>query len=114
MDIVARIIGNEVFRLAIEGSLQDISAGSGISEAMKKREVFPKMMTRMVFIGESSGSLDEQFGYLSEYYLKRLDDVAERIGKMIEPIVIVVIGLMFVFMIIGLLLPIYDLVTKMK
>lgn len=114
MDIVAKIIGNEVFRLAIEGSLQDISAGSGISEAMKKREVFPKMMTRMVFIGESSGTLDEQFGYLSEYYLKRLDAVAERIGKMIEPIVIVVIGLMFVFMIVGLLMPIYDLVTKMK
>lgn len=114
MDIVARIIGNDVFKIAIESSLQDISAGSNISDAMKKHVVFPRMMTRMVFIGESSGSLDEQFGYLSEYYLKKLDDVAQRIGKMIEPIVIVIIGLMFVFMIVGLLMPIYDLVTKMK
>ena len=114
MEIVARIIGNDVFKIAIESSLQDISAGSNISDAMKKHVVFPRMMTRMVFIGESSGSLDEQFGYLSEYYLKKLDDVAQRIGKMIEPIVIVIIGLMFVFMIVGLLMPIYDLVTKMK
>ena len=67
----------------------------------------------MIDIGETSGTLDKQFAYLSGYYLKRLDDVSQRLGKMIEPIVIAVIGLMFALIIIGLLFPVYELVSKM-
>lgn len=67
----------------------------------------------MIEIGETSGSLDEQFSYLSDYYLKKLDDVSQKLGKMIEPIVIGIIGLMFALIIIGLLFPVYDLVSKM-
>ncbi|MEW6162903.1 MAG: type II secretion system F family protein [Nitrospirota bacterium] len=112
-EIAADVIGNDVFKSAIEDSKQAISAGSRISDALRKHEVFPPLVTRMIDIGETSGTLDEQFAYLSEYYLKRLDDVSQRLGKMIEPIVVSVIGLMFALIIIGLLFPVYELVSKM-
>ena len=65
----------------------------------------------MISIGESTGNLTEQLNYLSEYFLDKLDDISEKMGKMIEPIIILLIGGMFVVIILGLLSPIYDLVA---
>lgn len=111
-EITADVIGNTVFKSALEDSKQAISGGSRISDALRKHEVFSPLTIRMIDIGETSGTLDEQFAYLSEYYLKKLDEVSEKLGKMIEPIVIGIIGLMFALIIVGLLSPVYDLVTK--
>ncbi len=113
LEIVANVIGNEVFKTSIKDSIQNIVAGSQISEAIQKHKEFPPLVTRMIYIGETSGTLDEQFSYLSDYYFKKLDDISQKLGKMIEPIVIGVIGLLFALIIIGLLFPIYDLVSKM-
>ena len=112
-EITAEVIGNDVFKVAIEDSMQAIAAGSRISDAMRKHEVFPQMLTRMTDLGETSGTLEEQFAYLSGYYLKRLDDISEKLGRMIEPIVLVFIGLIFALIIIGLVFPVYELVSKM-
>jgi type II secretory pathway component PulF len=65
----------------------------------------------MISIGESTGNINEQLNYLSEYFLNKLDDISQKIGKLIEPIVIVVIGLLFMVIILGLLSPIYDLIS---
>lgn len=111
--IIADVIGNDVFKVAIEDSMQSIAAGSRISDALRRHKVFPSLVTRMIYVGETSGELDEQFAYLSEYYLKRLDDVSQKLGRMIEPVVIAVIGLLFALIIVGLLFPIYDLVSKL-
>lgn len=111
--IIADVIGNDVFKVAIEDSMQGIAAGSRISDAMRRHKVFPPLVTRMIYVGETSGKLDEQFAYLSEYYLKRLDDVSQKLGRMIEPVVIAFIGLLFALIIVGLLFPVYELVSKL-
>ncbi|MBI5641418.1 MAG: type II secretion system F family protein [Nitrospirae bacterium] len=111
--IISQIIGNDVYKSAMEEALAKIAAGSRISDALRPHRVFPPIVTRMISAGESSGTLDEQFAYLSAYYFKRLDDVSEKLGKMIEPIIIGVIGMMFAFIVIGLLFPVYDLITKL-
>lgn len=113
LTIVAELIGNDVFKRAIMDSRESILAGSRISEALKQNKIFPPIVTRMVYVGETSGTLDEQFGYLAEFYLKKLDDVSQKLGKMIEPIIIGVIGFIFAFIILGLLFPIYELVSKL-
>lgn len=113
LQIVADVIGNDVFRTAIGDSMQSIAAGSRIADALRMHKVFPPLVVRMVYVGETSGRLDEQFAYLSEYYLKRLDDVSQKLGRMIEPVVIGFIGLLFALIIIGLLFPVYDLVSKL-
>jgi len=111
-DIIADVIGNEVFKRAILMSRESISTGSRISDALREHKVFPPLVVRMVDIGETSGNLDEQFAFLSDHYLKKLDDISEKMGKMIEPIVIAVIGVLFAVIIVGLMFPLYDLITQ--
>ncbi|MDI6728295.1 MAG: type II secretion system F family protein [Thermodesulfovibrionales bacterium] len=111
-DIIADVMGSEVFKRAIISSKDSISSGSRISDALREHAVFPPLVVRMVDIGETSGNLDEQFAFLSDHYLKKLDDISEKMGKMIEPIVIAVIGILFAIIIVGLMFPLYDLITQ--
>ena len=71
-------------------------------------------MIRMISVGEVSGSLPEQLDYIAGDYRKRLSILVATIGKMIEPIVLVVAGAMFAIIIGGLFLPIYDLITAIS
>ncbi len=112
-DIMINVVNNEVFRRALADIRENIMLGSRISEALKKHEtLFPSLVVRMVAIGESTGNLSEQFNYLAEYYLKKLDDLSEKMGKMIEPIIIMVVGSIFLVIILGIMAPIYDLISQ--
>ena len=112
LETISDVISNEVFKNSIGRIREEIALGSRISDAIGKEKVFPTLVTRMIDVGESSGNLDKQFADLSEHYLKKLDGISQKIGTMIEPIVIGVIGSLFALIIMGLLLPIYDLVAK--
>ncbi|MBI5328944.1 MAG: type II secretion system F family protein [Deltaproteobacteria bacterium] len=109
--IISEVMGNAVFKKAIVASREAVASGSGISDALKTHSVFPPLVIRMVNIGEASGTLDEQFVFLSDYYIKKLDGISKRMEKMIEPVVVVVVGLIFAVIIIGLMMPLYDLVS---
>ncbi|MBI4848302.1 MAG: type II secretion system F family protein [Nitrospirae bacterium] len=112
-DIMINVISNSVFKRALVDIKGDIMLGSRISEALKKHDkLFPNLVVRMMSIGESTGNLGEQLNYLSEYYLRKLDDISQKMGKMIEPIIIIVIGAIFLVIIIGLMSPIYDLISQ--
>jgi len=113
LGIIADVIGNDVFRRALVSVKEDVSFGSPIADSLRKHPVFPPLVLRMVDIGESTGNLDGQFTFLSQYYIRKLDDVSDRIGKLVEPIVITIIGLLFAIIVIGLMFPIYELVSKM-
>jgi type II secretory pathway component PulF len=114
LDVVAEVMGSEPFKRAILQAKEDIMAGSRIAEALRLHTLFPPLIIRMVDIGETSGSLEEQFAFLAEQYFKRVDDVSDKLGKMIEPIVLIVIGLMLGVMIVGVLLPVYDIFSKIQ
>ncbi|RJR15792.1 MAG: type II secretion system F family protein [Nitrospiraceae bacterium] len=112
LDMIINVINNSVYRKAVAEVKNDIVLGSNISDAIRKHPaLFPNLVIRMISIGESTGNLTEQLNYLSEYFLKKLDDISQKMGKMIEPIIIIVIGGMFVVIIMGLLAPIYDIVS---
>lgn len=112
LGIIGEVMRNLVFKQAINDVREEITYGSTIADALKKHPVFPLLVVRLVGIGETSGSLDNQFSFLSTHYLKKLDDISEKLGKIIEPVVIAVIGILFAVIIMGLLLPVYDLVSS--
>ena len=112
LDVVAEVMGSEVFKRAILKAKDDIIAGSRIAEALKVTNAFPLLVIRMVDIGETSGSLEEQFDFLAQEYFKKVDNISEKLGKLIEPLMLIVIGLMLGIMIVGVLLPIYDIFGK--
>ncbi len=112
-DLVAEVIGNEVFRRAILRTKDAVTYGSQISDALKKQQLFPMMVIRMVNIGETSGTLDTQFAFLAAHYRKKLDHISDTLGKIIEPIVVATVGILFALIMVGLMLPVYDLVSNM-
>ncbi|MDD2272716.1 MAG: type II secretion system F family protein [Desulfuromonadaceae bacterium] len=112
LGIISDLMGNEIFRRAIAAVRDEITYGSTIAEAMRRQPIFPPLLIRMVSIGEASGTLDNQFSFLATHYLKKLDDISEKLGKIIEPLVVTAVGMLFAVIIAGLLLPIYDLVAK--
>jgi type II secretory pathway component PulF len=113
LDIAADVMGNEVFKRAILESKRDITAGIKVFEAMSAHKVFPPLFIRMVAVGESSGNLDQQFKFLAEHYYKIVDDVSEKVGKMIEPILLIILGLLMGLIVAGVLLPMYDVFSKL-
>jgi len=114
LTIIHDSLGNEVMRVATEDVQKDVESGSAISAALQKHSVFPGLLVRLVAVGEKSGSLDAQFAYLGEFYTKRLNDFSEKLGKMLEPLIMSVVGVMFALIILGLLLPVYDLISQVK
>ena len=111
-DIMIKVMNHAVFRNALLETKESILLGGRISESLKQHQsLFPNLVFRMVSIGESTGKLTEQLNYLSEYFLNKLEDISQKLGKLIEPIVILVIGGIFVVIILGLLSPIYDLIS---
>jgi len=112
--IVAGAVGSEVFKKVLLEAREFIMTGNRISDAFRRHRFFQPLLVRMVDIGETSGNLDNQFDFLSKLYYKRLEDATEKLGKMVEPILILFVGGIFAVIIIGLLLPIYDIVTKLE
>lgn len=112
LTMAGNFVGSSVLRRALFASKEKVVTGTRISDAFREHSVFPHLVVRMVEIGEGSGTLDDQFGFLSTHYFKRLDDVSEKLGKMLEPIIMVVVGVVFAVMIFGLLLPVYDMISK--
>ena len=114
LDIVAGVIDNLVFRRAILAVRENVLLGSRISDTLKDQKIFPPMVTRMVSAGERSGNLDMQFSFLSGYYIKKLDDISSKLGKMIEPILLSIVGVVFILILMAVLMPVYDLVSKVS
>ncbi len=111
-EITAEVLGNEYVKESVLQVREDVMAGSTIGDALKKHPVFPQMLIRMVSVGEQTGGLDEQLAFLADHFIERLEDISQRIGKMLEPIIITILGLFFMIIIIALLIPVYDLVSQ--
>ncbi len=112
-DLIIPSLGNEYFRVKLLKAKENVLYGNLISDSLKEQGILPLLVIRMVGIGESSGTLDSQLEFLAEHYTKKLDDATESLGKLIEPLVMIVVGGLFAVIIMGLMLPIYDLVSKM-
>lgn len=112
MRILSDSVGNSVYSrklVEIEGRL---STGEGISESFKHTRIFPRFVVRMLNVGEMSGNLTSQLDYIAREYRRRLSNLVALIGKMIEPMVLLFAGTIFAVILGALLLPIYDLLSR--
>ncbi|MDD5373557.1 MAG: type II secretion system F family protein [Sulfurimonas sp.] len=114
LDTLGKNIGNELFKKALSDATYDISRGSQLSAAFLKTKMFTTFMIRMMGVGESSGTLENQLNLVSEHYYEKVDNYAENIGKIIEPVVLIVVGGFMALVMIGLMGPMYDLISKVE
>jgi general secretion pathway protein F/type IV pilus assembly protein PilC len=110
--ILSEAVSNEIYRDKMHLIGARLANGDTIAESFSIRELFPRFVLRMIKVGEQSGSLPEQLEYIADDYRTRLNTIVETIGKLIEPVVLVIAGGMFAVILAGLFLPIYDLVSQ--
>ncbi len=107
-------LNNELYKKALVTASAEIEKGKQLSSSFAKTGLFTPFMIRMMRAGESSGTLDEQLNLISDYYYEKVDYYAENIGKFIEPVVLIIVGAFMALVIVGLIGPIYDLVSQMN
>lgn len=113
LNIMEESLPNLVYKRSIASAREMIASGRSFSAALSEQHMYPKIITRMVGIGEQTGNLDNQLGNVAEYYYYKVDTIANNISKMIEPIVIGVVGLFMLVIMIGLMGPIFTLISSM-
>ena len=111
-DLIIPSTENEYFSVNMRIIKENVLNGARISDSFEQRDILPPLALSKIRMGETTGTLDKQFEFLAKYYSKKLDDAIDNLGKIIEPVVMLVIGVLFAIIVMGLLLPIYDLVSK--
>ena len=109
LKIVADIINNVVYRDILLSAVEKVTNGSSISEAMSGYDEFPPIVTQMVKGGEQSAQLDSILLKLASFYEKEVDNKIQILATLLEPAIMVVLGVGVGILIAGILLPIYNL-----
>lgn len=112
LEVLARATTDQYYRQRLLKVRDGVERGEGIAAAMRRVGGFPPMAVRMISVGEEAGSLDKQLDQLSREYKKRLDVLVRSLAEVIKPLLILIAGGMFIFLVVALLLPIYDLVRQ--
>ncbi len=101
--------GNHVYKVATQQIQSEVSTGSSLTVAMQNAVVFPSMVIQMVSIGEESGQLDAMLGKIADFYEAEVDDAVEALSSLMEPLIMVVLGVLIGGMVIAMYLPIFKL-----
>ena len=110
LDITGRIVGNSVYAEIIEEAKIEVQKGNKISTVLQKYPAeFPPVFTQMVFVGEKSGSLDKTLSNIVSFYQKEVDRTVEAFLSIVEPALIVFLGLVVGGLLASVLLPLYQL-----
>ncbi|HLX71178.1 MAG TPA: type II secretion system F family protein [Verrucomicrobiae bacterium] len=109
LQIVSQTVGNVVMEKAIKEASSDIERGETISQALGKHSVFPNMVIRMITAGEQTGKIDNMLERISDFLDEEIETVLGGLTAMIEPILIVFLGVVIGGMVICMFLPIFKL-----
>jgi type II secretory pathway component PulF len=111
---VAGAVGNTVIEKQIQQVALGVEKGEGISGSMKKSTLFPPMVNRMIAIGEQSGSLDNMLDNIAGHYDLEVEHAVKSLTGMIEPVLTVVMGGAVIILMLGIFLPMWNMIGMVK
>ena len=109
LDSVGGASGNWVYAEATKKVQGDVATGVSLTNAMQNTNVFPNMVIQMVSIGEESGSLDGMLSKVADFFEAEVDDAVDALASLIEPLIIVILGVLVGGMVVAMYLPIFKL-----
>ena len=109
LETVAGATGNTVYERAVLQIRDDVAVGYQVNMAMKQVNLFPHMVVQMTAIGEEAGALDTMLEKVAEFYEQEVNNAVDALSSMIEPLIMVFIGIVVGGMVIGMYLPIFKL-----
>lgn len=112
--IVKTVVQNKIMEIAIENSMTEIMDGSSLAAPLKKSGVFPPILVHMVSVGEKSGSLEEMLMKAAESYEGDVETTVAGLTSVIEPLMIVIMGMLVGFVVLSILLPMLEMSTIVR
>jgi type IV pilus assembly protein PilC len=113
LDITARTSGNAVVEKAIAETRKAVEAGRSLVDPLKETDVFPGMVTQMIGVGEQTGAMDAMLQKIADFYEDEVDAAVKDMLTAIEPIMIVVLGVVVGGVVISMYLPLFSLIGKL-
>ena len=114
LEITAKTAGNRVIHDAIMESRASIAGGDTISAPLQKSAVFPPMVISMIAVGEQTGGLDEMLTKIADFYDTEVDTAVSGLLSLMEPIMIVFLGVVVGGMVVAMYLPIFDMINTVQ
>lgn len=114
LDIAAETVGNVVIARTVEAMRESLHEGSGLVPPMEASGLFPPLVIQMVSVGEETGKLDTMLNKVSDYYDMDVEYTLRNLSTLIEPILLLFVGGMVLFLALGIFLPMWDMMTLFK
>ncbi|HXE58620.1 MAG TPA: type II secretion system F family protein [Gemmatimonadales bacterium] len=114
LEITAKTAGNRVIHDAVMQSRQSIAGGETIAAPLEKSKVFPPMVISMIAVGEQTGGLDEMLSKIADFYDEEVDVAVSALLSLMEPVMIVILGVVVGGMVVAMYMPIFDMVNAVQ
>lgn len=111
LNIVAKTAGNQIVQDAIMSARSSISEGETIAEPLSRADVFPPMVTQMISVGESTGSLDTMLGKIADFYDDEVDTSVATLTSLLEPFLMIFLGATIGTIVVAMYLPIFNMAS---
>jgi type IV pilus assembly protein PilC len=109
LDISVRSLSNRHMANGLDEVRRRVQEGQGFAAALRARDVFPDVAIKMVEVGESTGALQDMLNSLAEFYDEEIETEVERVTRLIEPVLLVVMGIIIAGVVLALYMPLFDL-----
>jgi type IV pilus assembly protein PilC len=109
LEITARTAGNKVVEDAVLVTIGSIKEGSTISEPLSRQAIFPPMVVQMIEVGENAGALDTMLNKIADFYDEEVDNAVEALTSLLEPLLMVFLGVIVGGMLVAMYLPIFKM-----
>src|SRR5206468_11790561 len=110
----ARSAGNRVVEKAVMPARAAVTAGRTLAEPLRASPVFPPMVVHMISVGENPGALDQMLGKIADFYDDEVDAAVSALTSLLEPLMIVFLGVIVGGLVVAMYLPIFRMVTLIK
>ena len=113
LDITARTAGNAIIEDAIMAVRKGVESGLTVAQPLKESGVFPSMVVQMIGVGEQTGALDNMLGKIADFYEEEVDQAVANLLTLMEPVMILFLGVTVGGIVIAMYLPLFDLISKL-
>ena len=112
MEILGKVTENEIYKEIINGAIDNLSKGNGVSIAFKGHWAFPETAYEMLYTGEKTGKLGEMMEHVSEFYQEEQTNIITRMKSLVEPIMIILLAVLVGIILLAVVVPMFDIYSQ--
>jgi len=115
LDLCIDVLQNEVYKIKLAQVRIGVEKGEKISQGLKKfPETFPVIFSQMVLVGEKTGTLEESFLYLTDFYEEEVSNALKNLSTIFEPLLLILVGFFVAFVALSIITPIYEITSGLQ